>query len=150
MRKAFAAARGGDFDQVLSEVRQADRQARDGEKNFVRFATAAPFPPGEAESGAWRWDEALAWIGEPDDPAAPGARNPRLSESLEAIARELALDNIRTLAELSALRRLFMWRNHPDRVDEAQRGAATRRVALANMLIDRAQARLAGERPTRS
>jgi hypothetical protein len=36
-----------------------------------------------------------------------------------------------------------MWRNHPDRHRESQRASATRRVAIANMLLDRAQARLA-------
>jgi hypothetical protein len=35
-----------------------------------------------------------------------------------------------------------MWRNHPDRHGEAHREIATRRVAIANMLVDRAQARI--------
>jgi hypothetical protein len=39
-----------------------------------------------------------------------------------------------------------MWRNHPDRCSEAQRPLADRRVAVANMLIDRARAKLVGAR----
>jgi hypothetical protein len=41
-----------------------------------------------------------------------------------------------------------MWRHHPDRRGEGQRDIATRRVAIANMLLDRAQARVASGRKT--
>jgi hypothetical protein len=51
-----------------------------------------------------------------------------------------------THEQLNQRRRLYMWRNHPDRHPEAQRESATRRVAIANMLVDRAQTRLAARR----
>ncbi len=39
-----------------------------------------------------------------------------------------------------------MWANHPDRRPDAPRELANRRVAIANMLLDRAEAALAGKR----
>ena len=79
---------------------------------------------------------------EPDEPAQqfvlPATDNP------EAIALELGLDRALSATDLNRARRRFMWRNHPDRCDAGQRGLADRRVAVANMLIDRALAKLAG------
>ena len=59
------------------------------------------------------------------------------SDDVEAIERELGLTNIATRAGLLQARRAFMWANHPDRRPEWPSDLATRRVALANMLIDR-------------
>ena len=65
-----------------------------------------------------------------------------VDDSAEAILAELGLAENLTERELSRLRRLYMWRNHPDRHRESQRANATRRVAIANMLLDRARSRL--------
>lgn len=60
------------------------------------------------------------------------------SDDAEAIERELGLATIATRSGLLRARREFMWANHPDRRPEWPSDLATRRVALANMLIDRA------------
>jgi hypothetical protein len=46
-----------------------------------------------------------------------------------------------TLADLSQLRRQFALANHPDRVGASEREIATRRMMIANMLIDRERKR---------
>ena len=100
---------------------------------------------------------ALAWVeaaGEPPQVAPPraGPSAPRvepvapLSDDPDAIAAELGLSEAPTLADLSRARRRFMWANHPDRRPDAPRELANRRVAIANMLLDRAEAALATNR----
>jgi len=54
------------------------------------------------------------------------------------VASELHLDSARTSEELQRLRRSFAMRNHPDRVPSWLRAEATRRMTIANALIDRA------------
>lgn len=63
---------------------------------------------------------------------------PLPSAAPDAIASELGLSGIADPANLHSLRRRFMWANHPDRRPDLPRDLATRRVAIANMLIDRA------------
>ena len=75
---------------------------------------------------------------ENEAPPAP----PLPSEDLEDIARELALEGLDSEAALQRARRRFMWLNHPDRRPDWPHDLATRRVALANMLIDKALRRL--------
>jgi len=60
------------------------------------------------------------------------------SDDVEVVERELGLAKISTRSGLLQARRAFMWANHPDRRPEWPCDLATRRVALANMLIDRA------------
>jgi hypothetical protein len=55
----------------------------------------------------------------------------------EDLAEELALSCVRSLAELKQIRRSFALRNHPDILHPALRAEATRRMKIANMLIDR-------------
>ena len=55
-----------------------------------------------------------------------------------AIAAELRLGSARTREDLRRLRRSFAMRNHPDRVPAWLREEATRRMTIANALIDRA------------
>lgn len=57
---------------------------------------------------------------------------------LDAIAGELAITAQMTLDDLSQLRRRFALANHPDRTSSEEREIATRRMMIANMLIDRA------------
>jgi hypothetical protein len=54
------------------------------------------------------------------------------------IAAELHLTSARTGDDLRRLRRSFAMRNHPDRVPAWLRDEATRRMTIANVLIDRA------------
>jgi hypothetical protein len=55
----------------------------------------------------------------------------------QSVAAELAIATHMTLADLARLRRTFARANHPDRVTAPERENATRRMMIANMLIDR-------------
>ena len=55
-----------------------------------------------------------------------------------AIAEELGLEPGLTPRELTRRRRAFALANHPDRLALEHRAQATRRMAIANILIDRA------------
>jgi hypothetical protein len=140
------------FGSVLAEVESGggdpDRIARP-----LGYPFAAVDPPAEtADSPTSAWDQALAWVeaaGEPPpvEPAAPRVEPAApLTDDPDAIAAELDLGDAPTLAELSRVRRRFMWANHPDRRRDAPRELANRRVAIANMLLDRAEAALAAPR----
>lgn len=56
----------------------------------------------------------------------------------EAVAKELHLNGRQSKAELRRLRRAFAWNNHPDRVPPKWRDQATRRMTIANAMIDSA------------
>ncbi len=56
----------------------------------------------------------------------------------DAVAAELCLASARTRDDLRRIRRSFALRNHPDRVPAWLRDEATRRMTIANTLIDRA------------
>jgi hypothetical protein len=56
----------------------------------------------------------------------------------KAIATELRISKAMSRADLVRLRREFARENHPDRVDALEQETATRRMMIANMLIDRA------------
>jgi hypothetical protein len=144
------------FSHVLDEVGRSD----DGERrlgpvdaalgrSFASFA--APFAPdakgqyGPSEG----WDQALDWIAEPQETApAPAVVGPP-SDDPDAIAAELGLSSALTGDQLNQARRRFMWNNHPDRRPDVSRELANRRVAIANMLVDRAQGALARGRRAR-
>jgi hypothetical protein len=157
-KAAFEEIADASFDQILAEVGRADGVGDGFAETPREFANFAPslsvdalfsIEDGQAAAagGAAIWEEALAWFEEQEEPPPPlpEQRLPK-DESPEGILRELGLTDRFTREEIGRARRLFMWRNHPDRHGEAERENATRRVAIANMLLDRAQARLAGER----
>lgn len=54
----------------------------------------------------------------------------------EGVAKELGLGPGLGLVDLKRIRRDFAKKNHPDRFEPEKRGAAERRMAIANMLID--------------
>ena len=60
----------------------------------------------------------------------------------EAIWKELGLANITEADELGRRRRVFAFRNHPDRVAPHLRQRAMVRMQIANMLIDEMERRL--------
>jgi hypothetical protein len=137
------------FRQALADARR--REEASDEAGATRRSpnplAGATFPidPGSrrATGGASHWRAALDFIDEQSE-SAPRREPPRVAaDTPEAILKELGLTETLTETELGRLRRLFMWRNHPDRYGESQRAGATRRAAIANMLIDRARARLA-------
>jgi hypothetical protein len=53
-----------------------------------------------------------------------------------AVAAELRLSTAKTREDLRQIRRSFAMRNHPDRVPEWLRDEATRRMRIANAMID--------------
>jgi len=61
-----------------------------------------------------------------------------LTTDPQAIAAELAISDRMGIADLNRLRREFARANHPDRCLDAERHDATRRMMIANMLIDSA------------
>jgi hypothetical protein len=63
-------------------------------------------------------------------------RRVRRTTDPKAIAGELGITDQMSRTELTRLRRRFAFDNHPDRVDYLERDAATRRMMIANMLID--------------
>ena len=76
---------------------------------------------------------------EPSIPEMP----PHLLRQLPAeIAEDLHLSTTDTIAILQEKRRAFALANHPDRVHEAHRSLANERMTLANLLIDKAIARI--------
>ena len=120
------------------------------------LARVSPPLPERAASGSHSlWESAAEWTPEADPPrrsvdpapapAPPAPQRPSLRA--EDIAAELGLSGLNSLAELHRARRRFMWANHPDRRSDLDRDFANRRVALANMLLDRALTALRRRRP---
>ncbi len=133
------------FDEILADVGRPRSRDQRSDGRLPNAAAGAAFPFIERV-----WREASAWPNEAaffdvDEPP-PTAVEPPLSDDPEVIARELGLDQALSEKDLGRARRLFMWRHHPDRCEESQRAHADRRVAVANMLVDRERARLAGRR----
>lgn len=129
------------FEAALDEVRRADAFEA---PSFVNPLASASPPTGSATiRSAPDLDQALDWIAELDD-STPASDPLSTDDSVEGVAAELGLSPSLTREDLNRARRRFMWRNHPDRRDDIGREIANRRVAIANMLIDRAQAALGG------
>jgi hypothetical protein len=72
------------------------------------------------------------------DESAHAAPSPSLACDREAIAGELGLTPALGARDLERIRREFALVNHPDRAAPAARDLATRRMTIANMLIDQA------------
>jgi|GEM_PF-5519015 len=68
------------------------------------------------------------------DPEPPG--DPRPED--EIVAEELQLTPKLTIDDLLRIRREYAMSHHPDRVAPSERERATRRMTIANMLIDQA------------
>jgi hypothetical protein len=131
------------FESVLDEF---ERPADEAEEPTplesalgAAFATFAP-PVDFGRHGlaaADRWEHVLDWIADP--PESAGRPAAALNVDPEAIAAELGLSRATSRDDLKRARRRFMWENHPDRRPDAPPELANRRVAIANMLIDRAE-----------
>jgi hypothetical protein len=143
---------GAIFRRVLAEVASGHQDEREDGGPLSIFASrplaSAIFSldagPRMGAGGGSHWDAALAWIEEQDEPVPTTEPEPAPApeDTPETILKELGPTEGLTFDQLNRLRRLYMWRNHPDRRGEAQRERATRRVAIANMLLDRAQSLL--------
>ena len=73
----------------------------------------------------------------PKEDVAPEPVDPPKSE-LEQVVDELHLTSNLSSKDLKLIRRRFAKSNHPDRVPPAVRDEATRRMTIANSLIDEA------------
>ncbi len=121
------------FETMLNEIESPDPEVS-APASRNPFATAPPFVwTADAAPRSQRGYEDIPFA-EPD----PAPHAAALADDIDSIRRELALPAEPTRAALDAARRRFMWVHHPDRWPEAMRDSATRRVAIANMLIDRA------------
>ena len=72
------------------------------------------------------------------DESAHAATSPSFACDREAIAGELGLTPALGAKDLERIRREFALANHPDRAAPAARDLATRRMTIANTLIDQA------------
>ena len=127
------------FGRIL-ETLEAGGEQPDGAFANPLSTAAAPIPPEAIEDPGVEnlWDHAFAWAIEPKPDSAPersqaGLETP--SDDPATIAAELGLENL-TRRELHRARRLFMWRNHPDRSPDVPAALANRRAAIANRLVD--------------
>ena len=136
------------FDRIVDTLAGVDGAPRGYDRPLERsFATVAPtMRPDldEASDPAKRWDGALDWLAESAEPARAAKPGKPPSDDPAAIAAELNLSDALSPEALNRARRRFMWENHPDRRPDLSRELANRRVAIANMLIDRALARPGG------
>lgn len=129
---AAAPIRAPSFDEVLDDIVEeariaASENARrhrdvhaDMDWIFQLLAMAAEGGGSAAQGGTW--EEGLALPGPRDDEAS--------------VAAELGLSQVRSLSGLAEVRRKFALRNHPDRLHASLQAYATRRMKIANMLID--------------
>src|SRR5262249_4306370 len=70
--------------------------------------------------------------------AAEAAAIARARTVEETVALELQLSDNLEPAEMERRRRLFAYRNHPDRFGPSQQEVALQRMTIANVLVDRA------------
>ncbi|HXF55721.1 MAG TPA: hypothetical protein VNK52_16525 [Hyphomicrobiaceae bacterium] len=83
------------------------------------------------------------------EPDPEPAEDPRSED--EIVAEELQLSPKLTIDDLLRIRREYAMSHHPDRVSPSERERATRRMTIANMLIDQAmrERRAAARAPRR-
>ena len=124
------------FDSVLDEL------SRRHEAPSASLSPAHPAPA--APAGGWTYAAAetpavfssVAAAEMYVDPDVPFTTANRSVE--EAVADELQLSDALEPPDLERIRRTFAYRNHPDRVGPAHKMQASRRMTVANVLIDQA------------
>ena len=126
------------FETALDEFERSPGDAP-APRIFAGVVSALPNPPDTGAGSHSLWEFAAAWTPEADPPPPRPAPPPPPRPSIhpEDIAAELSLTALRTKADVARARRRFMWENHPDRRKDIDREIANRRVAVANMLLDR-------------
>jgi hypothetical protein len=140
MRIFLSFMRDRDFSEVLDTAcrsagldpeAHAARPARDAASRLRQLADQILELAARASQAANALD---SYIEHQSESEAQRARKP---SDLKAIADELHITADMTFEDLSRLRRQFASANHPDRADCSEREDATRRMMIANMLIDR-------------
>jgi hypothetical protein len=127
-----------EFDAALDAFERSEAEAPPPPRPFT-FAAAMPAVAQVSAGSHSLWEFAAAWTPEadPPPPRPEPPPPPRPSARPEDIADELRLHALRTPADVARARRRFMWENHPDRRKDVESDLAHRRVATANMLLDR-------------
>jgi hypothetical protein len=127
------------FEAALDDFERAPAGTPPPMRGFNDMVSTLSHTPNPVAGSHSLWENAAAWTPEADPPPPRPAPPPppRPSARAEDIAAELSLSALRTSADVGRARRRFMWDNHPDRRGDLDRDLANRRVALANMLLDR-------------
>jgi len=130
------------FETALDDVERSHDDAPPPPRIFAGVVSALPNASDSGAGSHSLWEFAAAWTPEADPPPPRPAPPPPPRPSIhpEDIAAELSLTALRTKADVARARRRFMWDNHPDRRKDLDRELANRRVAVANMLLDRVHA----------
>jgi hypothetical protein len=129
------------FSSILdARVRAATEDADSGAPlpSFTRLEAALEHARGVSHPQSYVPVEALARA-YGDDRSMLSETELRLYRSdIETVAGELGLSADMTVDDLNRCRRDFALTNHPDRVPAGHREAATRRMTIANTLVDQA------------
>ena len=141
---------GYDFDSDTLEAGNSSQTGTNGSWHasdrmqyvFDRITEAYSYVPTDRLTKAYSDVPFASPESPPRSPKPPRPSRPLLSET-EAITQELNLASARSIADIKRIRRNFALRNHPDRVPPSKREEATRRMIIANTLIDRALKELA-------
>lgn len=128
------------FARLLDEIQGSRREERDahvrlrpvGNPGFNVQFVSDPANPITAEMLGGLYVDELVY----DPSTSADQPPPNTSTSQRDIAEELAIGPRTTVAELYRLRRAFALHNHPDRLAPHYREAATRRMMIANRMID--------------
>lgn len=137
-KSLFETVLDGLDDPAAEEEQDAPAPVRGFHASFVGREWSAD-PDIEARSS--KFDEFLAEPS-PIEPILPVMPDWIGRTSEAEIAEDLALSACRSEQQLRERRRLFALENHPDRVPPEFRDQATRRMMIANQMIDAALKKL--------
>jgi len=124
------------FEAALDEYERDPAETPSPMRAFADLVSTLSHAPQSVVGSHSLWELAAAWTPEADPPP-PLPAPPPPSARAEDVAAELGLTALRSSADVARARRRFMWENHPDRRGDLDRDLANRRVAVANMLLDR-------------
>lgn len=122
-------AAGGEFEDVLANIKEA------AAPQLVSDAFRRTLDRMAGTYRSYVPDGLLARMYADESPRKAQAA---LRSEQEAVEAELCLSPDHTAADLRRIRREFALANHPDRVAPSWRQQATRRMTIANSLIDNA------------
>lgn len=141
----MSATHADPFARMLEEIRGQQGEERDshfrrrpvGNPAFQVQFVSEPSRPLTAETLGGLYLEELVF----DAGTAADSPPPQTSTEPADIAADLAITPAMSQEELHRLRRRFALANHPDRLAPHYRDSATRRMMIANRLIDDALSR---------
>lgn len=134
--RSFLDRLGSDEQDESSTARQSTANARARPRHPRSFAERSARMPDDRRERSYVPLERLARLYGEERPE--GTQPPYTPADDASVAAELRLATARTGEDLRRIRRSFAMRNHPDRVPAWLREEATRRMTIANMLIDSA------------